>query len=144
MPIKQFPRRSAIVIGAVSVALALAACSASTSNDEITVEKTSAFLEQTDSYLIDVRTPDEWKQTGVASDAVMISLQNPDFVGEVDRLTGEDHSAPIALICRSGARSARARDQLKDAGYKNVVSVRSGMLGENGWIEADLPVRPVQ
>ncbi len=92
--------------------------------------------------LIDVRTPDEWRQTGVPVTAHTVSAEDPQFVQKVGELTGGDKSRRIALICRSDNRSAEARDTLMAAGFTNVTSINGGVTGPNGWIDADLPVRP--
>jgi rhodanese-related sulfurtransferase len=43
----------------------------------------------------------------------------------------------VLIICRSGNRSAQARDQLHAAGFANTTSIDGGM---NAWIAAGLPV----
>ncbi|MEQ9317194.1 MAG: rhodanese-like domain-containing protein [Henriciella sp.] len=92
--------------------------------------------------LIDVRTPKEWAESGVPVTAHTVSLEDPDFMSTIERLTKGDKDRSIALICRSGNRSAKARDELIEAGYTNVTSIAGGVSGTNGWIDADLPVRP--
>ncbi|WP_300378628.1 rhodanese-like domain-containing protein [Henriciella sp.] len=98
-------------------------------------------LQDKGALLIDVRTPEEWEQTGIPADAHTITLQDADFLKQVERLTGGDKDQPVAFICRSGNRSAKARDRLVQEGYTNVTSVAGGVAGEEGWIAEDLPVR---
>ena len=43
----------------------------------------------------------------------------------------------VILYCRSGNRSARAADQLRELGYENVASVAGGIMA---WQEQGLPV----
>ena len=99
--------------------------------------------------LIDVRSPREWRQTGIALGARAVTIHNPDgagaFAREVLRVLGGDRSRPVALICAAGVRSARARRILESNGFTDVYDVSAGMSGtahRSGWIARGLPVRP--
>lgn len=97
--------------------------------------------------LIDIRTPEEWRETGVAPGAARINLYHPDgaegFTRELLKLVDGDRNAPIALICRSGNRSTQAQRYLAEQGFTRVYNVREGMLGGSagpGWVSRGLPV----
>ena len=93
--------------------------------------------------LVDVRTPGEWAEDGIAEGAETIAMQDPEIGAKLDALTGGDRSAPIALICRTGARSGAVAAAMARAGYTNVYSVAGGMLGSAegpGWKRSGLPV----
>lgn len=93
--------------------------------------------------LVDVRTPAEWADGGVAEGAELIAMQDPALGTKLDALTGGDRTAPIALICRTGARSGAVAAAMAKAGYTNVYSVSGGMLGSSigsGWQRSGLPV----
>ena len=98
--------------------------------------------------LVDVRSPQEWRQTGVPSGASAITIHNRDgikaFVAEVEKAVGGDRSKPIALICAGGVRSARALEILAAAGFTRIHDVSEGMLGRPdagpGWLQRGLPV----
>lgn len=76
---------------------------------------------------------------------------NSDFVGAISALAdrmGLAKNSPIILICRSGDRSSRGANLLKEAGFSKVYSVVDGFEGDmnsagrrevNGWKNADLP-----
>ena len=65
--------------------------------------------------LVDVRSPSEFA-SGHIEGAVNIPLQQlPKRMGELGLTT-----QPIVVYCRSGARSARARNQLMETGYSEV------------------------
>lgn len=80
---------------------------------------------------------------------------NSDFGPELERrlaARGLSKSDPVVLMCRSGDRSARAANLLKDLGYEKVYSVVDGFEGDiakdgpkagqrvvNGWKNAGLP-----
>jgi rhodanese-related sulfurtransferase len=94
--------------------------------------------------LIDVREAREWEETGMPDGARGVSLSRDDFVHAVLAELGGDRSRPVAVICRSGARSAKAAEQLLAAGFTNVTNVGDGMIGRSsigeGWLQSGLPM----
>ena len=103
-----------------------------------------------DTTIVDMRSPREWRQTGVARGPATVTNHNPDgikaFVREMTKAVGGDKTRPIALICAAGVRSARAARILAANGFKNIQNVSEGMLGRPdagpGWLKRDLPVSP--
>ena len=96
--------------------------------------------------LIDIRRPDEWKQTGVAKGALEINMAHPQgaagFVKQVEAELGGDKHAPVGLICRTGNRTTQMQKVLTDAGFTNVVNIKEGMAGSGagpGWLARGLP-----
>lgn len=96
--------------------------------------------------LIDIRRPDEWKQTGVAKGALEINMAHPQgaagFVKQVEAELGGDKHAPVGLICRTGNRTTQMQKVLTDAGFTNVVHIKEGMAGSGagpGWLARGLP-----
>lgn len=93
--------------------------------------------------LIDIRTPPEWRQTGIAPGALTIDMTKPTFVQEVLDAVQGDRDAPIVLICRTGNRTGYTRDALEKLGFTNVSHVAEGMAGSAagpGWVRRGLPV----
>ncbi len=82
--------------------------------------------------LLDVREPDEYEQ-GAVPGAVHIARGNLEFSVE-GRLT--DKTAPVAVYCAGGVRSAFATKTLQDLGYSDVVSIIGGF---NKWKDEGLP-----
>lgn len=80
--------------------------------------------------IVDVRRQDEY-EAGHVSGAVLIPL---DELGA--RWEEVPAGAEVAVICRSGARSARAVQALNDAG-RTTVNVAGGTLA---WVEAGHPI----
>ena len=81
-------------------------------------ERLKQLIERQDEeyQLIDVRTDGEYK-SGFIPTAINIPY---DVIG--DNLPAEDRSALIIVYCRSGSRSARAKQTLEDLGFTNVVN----------------------
>lgn len=95
--------------------------------------------------LIDIRTPEEWLQTGVPASAHAITMHQPApaFLAQVDKALGGDKSKPLALICRTGNRSGSIAPQLEKLGYK-IIDVSEGMAGSRkgpGWLRQGLALR---
>lgn len=91
----------------------------------------AAELFSAGSFLLDVREPSEW-EAGHIEGAVLIPL------GQLaSRMSEVPDDKTVLVICRSGNRSAQARDLLRNAGYTQVTSVDGGM---NAWIQAGYPV----
>ena len=99
--------------------------------------------------IIDVRSPAEWRQTGVAVGARRATIHDPrgwvGFLAEVEAIVGEDRNKPIAMICARGGRSAATTAYLREQGFTSVFNIGEGMLGGDGkpgWIARGLPVEP--
>jgi rhodanese-related sulfurtransferase len=93
--------------------------------------------------LIDIRRPDEWARTGVGEGAVPLDMRIPDFIAQLQELTGGRTDVPVALICARGVRSRHLSRELMEAGFTRILDVPEGMLGSGagpGWLRAGLPV----
>ncbi len=96
--------------------------------------------------LLDIRSPDEWRETGVPASGHAITMHQPQarFLAELAAATGNSKTTPIALICAVGGRSATLQRWLTQAGYTAVSDVSEGMIGSTkgpGWIKSGLPTR---
>jgi molybdopterin/thiamine biosynthesis adenylyltransferase/rhodanese-related sulfurtransferase len=81
--------------------------------------------------ILDVREPDEYQQ-GALPGAIHVPRGQLEFSIE-GRLS--DKSAPIAVYCAGGTRSAFAAKTLQDLGYRDVVSLIGGF---NRWKDEGL------
>jgi molybdopterin/thiamine biosynthesis adenylyltransferase/rhodanese-related sulfurtransferase len=94
---------------------------------EITEIEPQEVAKRLDYYtLLDVREPEEYEQ-GAVPGAVHVARGQLEFSVE-GQLTNK--SAPIAVYCAGGVRSAFAAKTLQDLGYSDVVSVIGGF---NKW-----------
>ncbi|MFN4262512.1 MAG: rhodanese-like domain-containing protein [Thioalkalivibrionaceae bacterium] len=99
--------------------------------------------------IVDIRRPEEWSETGVAETAIPISVEShrdgvQGFLRDLEWATGGDRSVPVALICRTGNRTAQLAPQLRQLGYERVFTVDEGMAGSAagpGWLARGLPLR---
>jgi rhodanese-related sulfurtransferase len=99
--------------------------------------------------LIDIRTPPEWRQTGVAKGAQRLDMLHPGgapgFVTDLLKQVNGDRNAPIGLICRTGNRTTQVARYLETQGFTQVFNIKEGMVGSAagpGWIKRGLPVEP--
>ncbi len=109
----------------------------------LTVQQAFEQARERKIVLLDIRTPNEWRATGVGEAAHPLDMRREDFISVVAQLVEQDKSRPVALICAGGVRSARMSNRLTEAGFTNIIDVPEGMLGSAagpGWIRAGLPV----
>lgn len=79
-----------------------------------------------DLLVVDIRTPEEWKQTGVVRDALLVTYTTPEsFLEAVN--TRKTAGQKITLICRSGNRSSNAARQIAELVEGDVIDVAGGM-----------------
>lgn len=129
------------------MALSINACSQD-SGPTLTAPEAHTQAQAGKLTLIDIRRPDEWKQTGVAQGALEINMAHPQgatgFVEQVAAELGGKRDAPIGLICRTGNRTTQMQRVLKDAGFTQVYNIKEGMVGSGagpGWIARGLPTQ---
>ncbi len=86
--------------------------------------------------LIDVRTPVEFREVH-AEGATNVPLDrlNPKEISEARNGSAGD---PLYVICKSGARGAKAVQKFIDAGLEQAVNVEGGT---QAWEQAGLPVK---
>ena len=84
-----------------------------------------------DAVLVDVREPNEYDELH-AEGALLLPLSELEA-----RYAELPKDKPLLMICRSGARSARAGEFLLQNGYGDVTNLAGGTLA---WNEAGLPV----
>lgn len=118
--------------------------------DILSAPDAAAQAARGEAVIVDVRSPREWRKTGVPGGAKRVTIHNPDgvkaFLAEMLAAVGGDPTKPIALICASGVRSVRAQRILSANGFTNARNVSEGMQGRPdagpGWLKRGLPVDP--
>lgn len=136
------PRRWSALSIAILALSALAGC-AREPGPTLSAPEALAAAQQGRLTLVDIRTPQEWRQTGIAQGVERIDMRDPKFERILLARVGHDKNAPIALICRTGNRTAKMQAILREAGFTNVYHVAEGMAGSPygpGWMARGLPM----
>ena len=125
--------------------LALALAAAASAAELWTPRQAAEAIESGKAVLVDIRTPEEWKETGVATPATPIDMTAQDFVPKLKQVLADNPGKTVAFICRTGNRSSHLVAMLEKAGLTNIADVTGGMAGkgtQKGWIAEGLPMRP--
>jgi len=80
-------------------------------------------IAEPDVQLVDVRTPEEYKQ-GYIAGAMNIDWRSEAFADDAARIL--DPSKPIAVYCKAGRRSHAAAGKLYTMGYQHIVELQGG------------------
>jgi rhodanese-related sulfurtransferase len=128
---------------------------------DVTSAEIWGFLQQSKSFVVDVRTSAEWKFVGtpdldsVVADLICLEwLKYPDFQAnhhfphDLTKII-TDENAPIFFLCKTGGRSSMAASAMAQLGYKNCFNILNGFEGDyddlshrgfvNGWKAEGLP-----
>ena len=106
--------------------------------EHITVQQLSTLMEQ-GVTVIDIRTPEEWQQTGIVEGSHLIMFFDQkgkphieEWMQQTDDLINPEQA--VILICRSGNRTTSVGNFLsKQLGFKQVYSVKGGITS---WLKA--------
>jgi rhodanese-related sulfurtransferase len=103
-------------------------------------EELKKIMTEKSAILIDIRRPEEWKQTGIIPTSNLITLydkngkQNDDFQAKFDKLVPTRDTA-FVMICRTGNRTTFATTMLAtNFGYTNVYNLEKGITD---WISSE-------
>lgn len=84
-----------------------------------------------ETVVVDVREPEEYEQGHVPGAMNLPQAELATRLGELP------HDRPLTMICRSGARSWRAAQFLRQVGFEQVINVQGGTLA---WRAAGKPL----
>jgi len=110
----------------------------------LTSEYPSLKILNSDMPIVDIRTPDEWRETGILKGAITIMFFNEqggyDVNGFLRELNAKvDTSKPFALICRTGSRTKVIAAFLAKELHYQVTDLLGGMV----FVKArNLPIVP--
>ena len=98
--------------------------------------------------IVDVRTPGEWKETGVLKGAIPIMFFNTKgkydtkkFLTQLNKKV--DTTKPFALICHTGSRTSIIAPWLSKEFNYNVINLKGGMeYATKGLHIKTVPYRP--
>ena len=101
---------------------------------EIDVVELKQKMDRGDKFvLIDVREPHEYKICNLPGAKLIPLGEFPQHVGEFDK------DADIVIHCRSGMRSAKACNVLRQAGFQHVRNVVGGILAWSDKVDPSMP-----
>ena len=109
----------------------------------LTAPRAHDLIKEKEMILLDIRTPEEWAETGLAEGAWPVSMHERDFGKRFTQLLQTYRPDQIGLICATGGRSTRLVDFLASKGIPGVVNVPEGMFGNGkqpGWVARNLPM----
>ncbi len=90
-----------------------------------------ALLDKGSVFLLDVRTPDEFRQAHLQG-AVLVPID------QIERRLGEiPKNRPVLVYCAVGSRSNAVAGFLAEKGYREVYNMRDGIVG---WYRNNLPI----
>ncbi len=94
--------------------------------------------------IVDIRTPPEWKETGLLKGSIPIMFFNEQGGYDVNGFLTElnkkvDTTKPFALICRTASRTKIVADFLSKQLHYDVIDLAGGMV----YVKAkNLPITP--
>ena len=110
----------------------------------VTDEKISKKHIDSNIPIVDIRTPEEWKQTGLLKGAIPIMFfdekgkYNIDiFIAKLNKAI--DTKKPFALICRSSSRTTMLSNFLSENFKYKIINLKGGM---NHAQSINLPIIP--
>jgi rhodanese-related sulfurtransferase len=119
-------KRLKVLMLSVVVALFSSCSNAQNTSYDLTVDQFEQKIKDLDNeLLLDVRTPEEYNE-GHVEGAINIDYYNETFSAQMDSL---DKSKPVLVYCRSGSRSAKAAEILRQKGFKEVYEMKEGIIG---------------
>ena len=113
----------------------LTACKKPTDNTKptyqlITPESAKIMMEDSSVVILDVRTPEEYKEGHIEG-----SILIPDYeILETAEKILTDKNQTILVYCRSGNRSKQASEKLVNLGYTDVIEI-GGIMDYTGELE---------
>ena len=115
-----------IILGLLLLSLSLFA--------EVTdVVVTPEFVNSTKMKIIDIRTPEEWRETGIVKGAYTLTFFNKNgdydiysFLNSLNKIVKKDEK--FALICRTGSRTKMVSNFLGNKLNYHVVNLKGGLM----------------
>lgn len=133
--------RRALLTGA-AVFLCAQAATAQTPAGALSAREARDGLANGKIVLIDIRTPSEWADTGVPRGAIRLDAEGAGFELRLAGIRLDNPGKRVALIDRTGGLATSVQQKLGQRGWRDLLTVRGGMLGPGGWMAEKLPVEP--
>jgi adenylyltransferase/sulfurtransferase len=109
---------------------------AANGKDEITALELKVKMdEKQDFVLIDVREPNEFDIARIPGSTLVPLSQLPNRYKELEKYKGKE----IAIHCKSGVRSRKAINFLKQQGFDRLVNVAGGISEWSNQVDSSVP-----
>ncbi|XP_022910985.2 rhodanese domain-containing protein CG4456-like [Onthophagus taurus] len=112
-------------------------CHSGGDTKDVTYEEVKNMKDNKTVYLIDVREPEELKETGSIPGSINIplnelettlkNLSSQDFIGKYRR-DKPNFDTPLVFSCKAGVRSQKALNIAQSLGFKRLRNYRGGWL----------------
>ncbi len=136
--------RRFFVTGLVATPVILATSGAEARSRRVwSVSEAYDALRSDTARVIDIRSREEWRETGVGAGVWPLSMHEDGFADRLFAAKALAGERTVGLICATGGRSASVMRALRRAGYGGYADISEGMLGSRrgrGWLAAGLPV----
>lgn len=136
-------RRDFLTISLCSAAIAMVPVMAQAQSPIMSAPDAQTAVDAGAMILIDIRSPQEWTDTGIAKGAWPVSMHTPGFGPELAAILRKFPDRKVGLICATGGRSGYVTKVLEKNGINGIIDVSEGMLGNPrgpGWIARKLPI----
>ena len=94
----------------------------------IDVSEAQSMVKDSNVTIIDVRTPQEYKQGHLKKAQLIPVSEIGNRIGEIEALK----DSPVLVYCRSGHRSSMAARMLRKAGFSNISNLQGGITSWQG------------
>ncbi len=102
--------------------------------NEIDVHELKNWLDEHRTFqLIDVREPHEYNLVNLGCELIPLN----EVLDKADRFRKD---IPVVVMCKGGARSARAIEALMEKGYDNLINLKGGIVSYAKEVDTSLPV----
>jgi len=115
-----------IILGLLLLSLSLFA-------EMTNVVVTPEFVNSTKMKIIDIRTPEEWRETGIVKGAYTLTFFNKNgdydiysFLNSLNKIVKKDER--FALVCRTGSRTKMVSNFLGNKLNYHVVNLKGGLM----------------
>lgn len=117
----------------------LNSCSSNLNNDSgsnepkiINKEKFDQLVKDSNTRIMDVRTPGEVSEGYIAGAVIFNDINDSNFDANLDKL---DKSKNYIVYCKSGGRSSRAVEIMREKGFKKVYDLEGGVSNWTGGLK---------
>ncbi|MCD8528835.1 MAG: rhodanese-like domain-containing protein [Chitinophagales bacterium] len=113
------------ILSIMALAFILFSCQAQSGTDKIALDEYQTLEPQENTFVIDVRTPEEVSQGFIKGADYFFNVNGGNFEEQLKDL---DKDATYIVYCRSGMRSNNAQSIMKKLGFTKVYDLKGGIL----------------